>query len=75
MTAPRLLSLAEVADRLGLAPKTLRNRSWAAAHDLPHPPLPPLRRLGRRLVCTEAELTAWVESLPLVVDEQDGGAA
>jgi hypothetical protein len=57
---PRLISLDDAANYLGLAPKTLRNKLSRAA-GAPFPVKP--KRIGRRVLFDLRELDAFVDKL------------
>jgi predicted DNA-binding transcriptional regulator AlpA len=58
---PRLLSVAQAASFLGIAPKTLRNRIGPRAkHPFPVRP----KKIGRRVLFDRRDLDNFVNSLP-----------
>jgi hypothetical protein len=58
----RLIPLAEAAARLGLSPKTLRNRASARRAGLAAGPTPPLHRVGSRLFVREADVERFIDT-------------
>jgi hypothetical protein len=57
---PRLVGVRDAARYLGLAPKTLRNRTGPRAAD----PLPiPVKRIGAKVLFDVADLDKFIDSL------------
>lgn len=54
----RLIDIKELSDKIGLKPKTIRNRLHEGTF-----PLPPLKQGGRRNFWREADVDSYIEGL------------
>lgn len=74
MSDVRLVPLAEAAARLGLSPKTLRNRASARRAGLAAGPTPPLHRVGSRLFVREQDVIRFIDAATTDATPGDLGA-